>query len=304
MYGKGIYLKTNSQGLRSSRDFAQQVPEGRIRVVCSGDSFTLGYGVSNDETWCQQLTGFDARIETVNMGQGGYGLDQAYLWYLRDGEALEHDVLIFAFISEDLQRMRVREFVGYGKPRLRLVDGELVVGNQPVPELVPRIKRSLASFGFLRNLRISSILEASLAGLRSSLGSDAMSEQEMYEIAGAIFRDLQGISQEKGRKLVLVHLPTKEDYPSSQSAGMRDWIAAGAANHGIPYIDLIDTIDQVPVPEMVRLFRSAHYSVHGNQYIAKGVYSGLVDAKVLAGLDDRTHLGPAKLATLGTPLRR
>lgn len=281
MYGEGVYLETNSQGLRSSREFSQQVPEGRTRIVCSGDSFTLGYGVSNDETWCELLNGFDERLETVNMGQGGYGLDQAYLWYLRDGEALEHDILLFAFITEDLQRMRHREFVGYGKPQLRLEDGELVVGNQPVPEFGPRLKRSLESLEFLRNLRISSILGAGLGALRSSVGQDEMDEQEMFEIAATIFKDLHRISQEKGRKLVLVHLPTKEDYPSAQSAGMRGWIAEGAARYGIPYVDLIEGIDDVPVPEMVRLFRSAHYSVPGNQYIADRLYAGLRGAKVL-----------------------
>ena len=28
------------------------------------------------------------------MGQGGYGIDQAYLWYKRDGTKLDHDVQI------------------------------------------------------------------------------------------------------------------------------------------------------------------------------------------------------------------
>ncbi len=85
MYGPGKYLRTNSQRFRNNEDFTLQVPPGKTRIICSGDSFTLGFGVDNDHTWPQLLAARAPNIETVNMGQGGYGADQAYLWYKRDG---------------------------------------------------------------------------------------------------------------------------------------------------------------------------------------------------------------------------
>src|SRR5207237_1214574 len=96
LYGSGVFLKTNSQGFRGDHEIAAEEPKDRVRVICSGDSFTLGYGVDDDHAWCAQLMAMDSRLETVNMGQGGYGVDQAYLWYVRDGRALEHTVQIFA----------------------------------------------------------------------------------------------------------------------------------------------------------------------------------------------------------------
>jgi len=75
MYGPGISLRTNSQGFRNDYNFDKSIPAGKKRIICSGDSFTLGYGVDNQHTWCQQLAALDNRIETVNMAQGGYGLD-------------------------------------------------------------------------------------------------------------------------------------------------------------------------------------------------------------------------------------
>ena len=42
MYGPGIYLQTNRQLFRSNRDFDPQVPKDKVRVICSGDSFTFG----------------------------------------------------------------------------------------------------------------------------------------------------------------------------------------------------------------------------------------------------------------------
>ena len=75
MYGPGRYLKINSQGFRNDHEFAPVVAKGRLRVVCSGDSFAFGEGVANDKTWCEVLGQLDPRLEPLNLGQTGYGID-------------------------------------------------------------------------------------------------------------------------------------------------------------------------------------------------------------------------------------
>ena len=37
MYGQGDYFTTNSQRYRNSFDFSRGVPNGKIRIICSGD---------------------------------------------------------------------------------------------------------------------------------------------------------------------------------------------------------------------------------------------------------------------------
>ena len=123
MYGPGVGLTINAQGFRSTEPTPTRTAGGAIRLVCSGDSFTLGYGVADDATWCHQLAEIDPRLETVNMGQGGYGFDQAWLWYRRDGAPLEHRIHVFAFITDDFRRMERDRFLGYAKPLLG-VDGD------------------------------------------------------------------------------------------------------------------------------------------------------------------------------------
>jgi hypothetical protein len=49
-YGLGKNLTINDQGFRGRRSVAMRVPAEKLRIVCSGDSFTLGYGVGDDET--------------------------------------------------------------------------------------------------------------------------------------------------------------------------------------------------------------------------------------------------------------
>ncbi len=76
-YGLGKHLLINSQGFRNEEVFTPDVPLGMQRVICSGDSYTLGFGVANQDTWCAQLEVLFPHLQAVNMGQGGYGVDQA-----------------------------------------------------------------------------------------------------------------------------------------------------------------------------------------------------------------------------------
>ncbi|HSJ05362.1 MAG TPA: hypothetical protein VK936_01585, partial [Longimicrobiales bacterium] len=41
-YGPGVAVRTNAQRFRSDEEFATAVPPGRLRIICSGDSFTFG----------------------------------------------------------------------------------------------------------------------------------------------------------------------------------------------------------------------------------------------------------------------
>ena len=133
MYGSGKYVRTNARGFRNDDETEVRMPKGKLRIICSGNSFTYGLGVANNRTWCHRISELNNRFETVNMGQPGYGVDQMFLRYVRDGIVLEHSIHIFAFIQHDLDRMAFRSTVGYGKPVLRLDHEVLVADNVPVP---------------------------------------------------------------------------------------------------------------------------------------------------------------------------
>ena len=70
-FGPGTHVTINSQSFRGESNFSLKVPSGKVRIVCSGDSFTFGSEVSDQDTWCNQLTRIDPRLETINMGKGG-----------------------------------------------------------------------------------------------------------------------------------------------------------------------------------------------------------------------------------------
>jgi hypothetical protein len=287
LYGPGKFLRTNSQRFRNVAEFSKNVPAGKTRIICSGDSFTLGFGVDNDHTWPQLLAAQAPNLETVNMGQGGYGADQAYLWYKRDGVALDHDIQILALISPDVYRMQHSSFNGYGKPVLAVENDRVVATNVPVPRTMevwsPRLVRAESA---LSNLSITRLLRRVL---RLDVAAPAVTpskerNQETAWILSHMLDDLRETNRAKGSVLVLAYLPTREELGAG--ASWRTFLAEYARQHGVVYLDFFDDFRRVPPAELDKLFiaqgavdfpgAAGHYTEAGNAFIADLIYRRLL----------------------------
>ena len=289
MYGPGKYLRTNSQRFRNNADFAQQVPPGKTRIICSGNSHTMGYGVDNEHTWPQLLAARAQNIETVNMGQGGYGADQIYLWYKRDGAVLEHDIQILVLMSTDFPRMERSSFVGYGKPMLAVENDRLVTTNVPVPRLMgARSTRLERVADALSSLNITHLLQR-LLKLDTPATVTASQEQRNLEISrilSYILDDLLATNRAKNSVLVLAYFPTREEYAGDSGAFWRKFLAAYAQQHGLLYLDFSDDFHRLPPEELDKFFigkrmigfpaAPGHYSEAGNAFVADLIYRRLL----------------------------
>ncbi len=293
MYGPGVYLKTNSQGFRNSEDFSIDVPDNKVRVICSGDSFTLGYGVDNDHTWCQQLVTIDNKLQTVNMGQGGYGVDQAYLWYKRDGKKLEHDIQIFAFITIDFLRMQSDRLLGHGKPVLRLKDGEIVTKGIPVAKRPSYISWLLRNQWKIKNLNSVRLLQNMVSKKQVlSVVNYEQSADKLHEVVLKVFSDLRQINEQKNSTLVLVYLPTAS-YRDEPTKRWRQFLQDEARKNNLLFIDLYDDFLELPFQKVEKLFirkddldyayAAGHYTAEGNAYIADILYKKMLLIPELSG---------------------
>lgn len=279
MYGPGIYLTTNSQRYRNVNDFRLAVPDGKFRMICSGDSFTLGYGVNDDQTWCHLLTSMDNRVETVNLGQGGYGVDQAYLWYKRNENKLEHDIHIFAFITQDFSRMESDTFTGYGKPYLLIMDGAIVQQNKPVSKrsyYAPWLTKTLRQLGELKTVRLLDNVAERL-GRHNDTSLNANHSNTRQDVVTMIFSELQLINHAKDSSLVLVYLPSPDDYPDNTTTTFwKEFVQAEAQDNGYLFIDVIEELQSVrQSPLEIFSKRHWHYTVEGNKYVANILHDHL-----------------------------
>lgn len=297
MYGPSVYLRTNAQGFRNNHDINTAVAQGKVRVVCSGDSFTLGYGVDNAHTWCELLSVLDPRLETVNMGQGGYGVDQAYLWYKRDAK-FEHQVQLLAFITDDFYRTLHDSFGVYAKPVLEVENGALAVKNVPVPRrdyYFPWITENIEN---LRSLRTVEFLNRVLRKFSVPTASPhQLTQREKDEqarmILGKIFEDLKRINKQRSSKLVLVYLPTIYELegksPQYQWTDPDEWtefLEKESRSLEIPLINLFSEFRSLPDDEMVHLFipsgelpysgAAGHFNNAGNDLVAKVIHDKLI----------------------------
>ena len=270
LYGTNVYLRTNSQGFRNNKDFTTTIPQGKIRIICTGDSFTLGYGVDNDNSWCQLLSANDERLETVNMGQGGYGIDQAYLWYMRDGRKLEHDIHIFAFIDDDFRRATSSRFWNYQKPVFKLQGDTLVLENVPVPKYqfeTPVLTRIATNW---RNFQMFQLIERIREKSKVQIIPYKGFDEQIRKIALKIFEALHQANKEKGSILVVLYLPTDYDY--SHEVPWRKFLSDELKKRDIIFIDMTPEFIKQPIDLMFRV----HYSEYGNRYVADALYKKLL----------------------------
>ena len=130
----------NDQGLRGLRSYSDLPGAGVVRTAVFGDSFVYCSEVAHNESWPLRLEELDPRMEVLNYGVGGYGIDQALLRLRREGEALSPQIVIMGFAPIDLRRnVNVyRRFLNdtgsvASKPRFRLgADGQLELLANPI----------------------------------------------------------------------------------------------------------------------------------------------------------------------------
>jgi hypothetical protein len=297
MYGPNAGLSIDARGFRTVPSAPAAATPG-LRVICSGDSFTFGVGVGDADTWCHHLTSIDARISTTNMGQIGYGVDQAFLWYRRDASKIPHDVQVLAFVSADFDRMRSATFMSYGKPVLNVEDGNLVVRDGPVPYrstagvMLQRAGSALSTF------RMAQVLNFLFRKpTRESARAAPESVADLRPVVAKVIETLRDLHARQHTTLVLAFLPMRTDFADERSAPWRQAVREIAGSE-IPFVDVVADLRTLPVEEVDPMFigpgasqyglAEGHYSRRGHEFVASVIH------RAITGIDAvKARLGDA-----------
>jgi hypothetical protein len=103
-----VSYRFNAQGFRGP-DYAIPAPDGTFRILALGDSFTLGMGVHEQDTFSAQLEsrlnagagGQSTRYEVINAGVAGYSTEQERLSYELFSAAYLPQVVLLTMVSND-----------------------------------------------------------------------------------------------------------------------------------------------------------------------------------------------------------
>lgn len=139
----GYLVKTNNLGFRCEHDVTKKKPKNKFRVILFGNSNTAGVGVSNKYRYGDLLEIFFPKIEILNFGLPGTGIDQHYLVFKKFCKDLEYDLLLICPSIENIRRNVARYRITSSsknkgiiyrpKPYFKIENNKLILYNNPVP---------------------------------------------------------------------------------------------------------------------------------------------------------------------------
>jgi len=118
-WGDTAPASTNSHGWRDvERNYEKS--DGTYRVVALGDSFTFGWGVDDGNRFTEVMERLSPGLEVLNMGVHGYGTDQEFLVFGREGRLYRPDlVLLTICLENDLDDLKYERHYAWPKPYFR-----------------------------------------------------------------------------------------------------------------------------------------------------------------------------------------
>ncbi len=142
---RGKLYSSNSRGLRGKREYSTSPPPGVLRVAAFGDSFVHANEVADEESWSARLEKLEPRMEVLNFGVGGFGTDQALLYFERRAREFDPRLVVLGFSEVDygrnlnrFRRFRTATGLPQSKPRFRIsdrADGVLELLPNPFPDV-------------------------------------------------------------------------------------------------------------------------------------------------------------------------
>lgn len=268
----------NSYG---ARDKERSKESTKKRIVALGDSFTEGYGVS-DEKRVTNLLEKGTKLEVMNFAtSGGFGVTQEYLVYKNLAKQFDHQVVLIGilpfndFYDDDPE---------YGKKVYSKRYKPYYVGeypnyslqyNNPFQTIKNPTKALLRGYTYTFNAweRLVSVLLIKLNTTdQNSKGYSGYYDYTASQLNRSIFA-LSNIKDEaKGKQVVFFTIPVISDFirykeSSKFEPPLSKALKEFAKNNGITYIDLLpEMIDGNW--EMYKLPCDNHWSEYGNGVVA------------------------------------
>jgi lysophospholipase L1-like esterase len=190
--GKNAYwsMQTNSQQIRGREQIGMK-PPGVFRILCLGDSITMGLEVDDQYTYPSQLQALLSRklngrpqVEVINAGVWGYSSRQGLAYLDRRLLQYQPDLVILEFGINDSRRALLSRF-----PDKKIIRGDIDRGwkklyYSPVGALI-LVLYEQPLVVFIKNLMLTMNVAAFMKGL-SQLDKNAIQKHAGHEAEGKL----------------------------------------------------------------------------------------------------------------------
>jgi hypothetical protein len=302
------YTVHNSAGLRGQREYQPRPAAGAIRVAAFGDSFVYGNEAGATESWPALMEQGDSALEVLNFGVGGYGVDQAYLRFLREGRSFNPSIVLICFTTDDLRRLVnvYRRFLSATelplfKPRFELTsENQLRLLPSPIHSLAdyrgllddPRGVRRFGgsdqwyeplvydnpAYDWSALVRLSSaawirIANRSFRHDRILAGGLLNEESAAFRLQVAVFQAFHDSVAAAGMRPMIVFLPDRESIAERRAGGHALYapLAARLTSLRIPFLDAGEGFARQSANGSIEnwFMPGGHYSREGNLVVAQ-----------------------------------
>jgi hypothetical protein len=192
--------------------------------------------------------------EVINLGVPGYGIDQMVLAYEKHRASLKVDIVLLAFIDEDIERVfeafRSRE--NLPKPSFELVRGELVKRKAEVPSL---------SDALLHKSRIANIIYSRWYRPRESM-----------RISQAFLQRLAELVATDGDQLIVVRYPRLEQLDGRTAYEVLPFQKPLVAR-GVKYLEPFHRLRRESDLHALYIPDDWHPTGAGNRVVADAIYT-------------------------------
>lgn len=285
---------TDSAGFRLTPPLS---PLARMEppILATGDSFTFGMSVKDDESWPAYLQQ-DLRWRTINAGVNGYGLDQIVLRTEQLASTIHPAAAIVSFISDDVRRSEFHRIWDIEKPYFELDGTNLMLRNVPVPlagdaDALSFWQRTLGrSLLFERLWRALQHIEEEPIGYRVR----ALSRGTGEKLVCPLMRRLANVPT----PILVVAQYDPRLWPGDSAVAREERRLALKVLHcadeaGLATLDTYDMIEGVVSKRGISaIYESTHHNPEGNRLIA---------AAIAAELTRRQMLPPVRVAPTPGP---
>jgi hypothetical protein len=112
----GTHYAANEIGVRADRSYSQMPLPGVDRIAVFGPSFAHADDVTLEHAWTYLMEHSKENLEVMNWGVPGYGTDQSYLRYRKEGADYNPHVVVIVYEEENLRR-NVNRFRPFFHPK-------------------------------------------------------------------------------------------------------------------------------------------------------------------------------------------
>lgn len=295
---------TNSFGMRNP-EIPKEKPPGTKRVLFLGDSFTMGWGVSEERGFVRlsesllNAKQLPTPIQTINAGFTAAGPSGYYLSLILDGLGLDPDIVVVGFyLGNDILSRKDVEWVSVdeqGLPEMvrsksTYIDatGQLRLKDLPLPYHFPYLRQShlfiLLMNAFTRNQQIPNqdeLIRDTICIFNRDCHDFDLAKSEVK----FLFDTMNKILKARGKRLVIAIIPThfqvhfnvayKTRYqlplkPSNRSFLNEEFIKY-FDNQGIDYIDLLPPLLEQAGTTRLYYDQDDHWNEAGHRVAAETI---------------------------------